>query len=108
MSINAKSELNLNAADVIILSENLHKIVTIFKLLKKSNQFIYINLFWSFVYNIAMLPIVSGMLYPLNLTISPIWSSISMCISSLVVVIFSQFMLCFSYDKSLIENNEID
>lgn len=101
VSINAKSELNLNAADVIILSENLHKIVTLFRLLNKSNLFININLFWSFAYNVAIIPVVAGCFYGLDVYISPVWSSIAMSVSSLVVVMFSHLLVCFKYDDSL-------
>lgn len=103
MSINAKSELNLNAADVIILSENLHKIVALFKLLRRSNQFINMNLFWSFSYNICMIPIVAGVFYHWNVDISPVWSSVAMSISSLFVVSFSHLLVCYTYDQSLEE-----
>jgi Cu+-exporting ATPase len=58
------------------------------------------NLAWAFAYNIVMLPIVSGMLYSVNITLSPVWSSIAMSASSIVVVLFSQLMSCFKYDDS--------
>ena len=54
ISINAKSELNLIASDVIIMSENLWKIPTLINLLTVANRIIYINLFWAFAYNIFM------------------------------------------------------
>jgi Cu+-exporting ATPase len=40
VSINAKSELNLIAADVVALNENLWKIVFLFLLMKTSKRFI--------------------------------------------------------------------
>ena len=52
VSINAKSELNLMAADVIILNENLWKIPTLFNLMNLANRIVYINLVWAFAYNI--------------------------------------------------------
>ena len=54
VSINAKSELNLMASDVIILNENLWKIVVLFKLMNAANLVVYINLIWAFAYNIIM------------------------------------------------------
>ena len=80
MSINAKSELNINAADVVILSENLHKILAFIRFLKRGNTFINMCIIWAFAYNIAMLPIVTGALFPLNIYISPVESAIAMSI----------------------------
>ncbi len=54
VSINAKSELNLMAADVIILNENLWKIVALFNLMNLAMRMVYINLVWAFSYNIFM------------------------------------------------------
>lgn len=51
VSINAKSELNLMAADVIILNENLWNIAILFRLMRLSQRTIYINLIWAFSYN---------------------------------------------------------
>lgn len=69
--------------------------------MQKSNFFINMNLFWSFSYNICILPIVAGAFYAWDIEISPVWSSIAMSISSLFVVTFSHLMSCFSYDDSL-------
>ena len=101
MSINAKSELNINAADVVILSENLYKILAFIRFMKRGNTFININLFWAFLYNVVMLPMVSGALFPLNIYISPVWSAIAMSASSLIVVGFSNLLSLFEYDESL-------
>lgn len=59
------------------------------------------NLFWSFAYNVAILPIVAGAFYGLDVYISPVWSSIAMSVSSLIVVLFSHLLVCFTYDDSL-------
>ena len=44
------------------------------------------NLFWAFIYNILMIPVAIGLLKPLGISISPMFASISMTISSLTVV----------------------
>lgn len=102
ISINAKSEMNINAADVIILSENLHKILALVRLLRRGNLFIRINLFWAFGYNVIMMPVVAGIFYPFGILVSPMWSAIAMSCSSLLVVGFSHLLTCFHYDDSLI------
>lgn len=103
ISINAKSELNINAADVVILSENIYKILALIRFLKKGNLFIKMNLFWAFAYNIVIMPVVAGVFFPLNIFVSPVWSSIAMSGSSLLVVGFSHILSLFHYDDSFKE-----
>ena len=98
VSINAKSELNINASDIIMLSENLFKILAMVKLLERGNTFININLFWAFIYNLTIMPIVAGLFYSYDVTISPVWSSVAMSCSSILVVSFSHILSVFNYD----------
>lgn len=108
ISINAKSQLNINAADVIILSENLYKILALIRFLKKGNLFINLNLFWAFIYNIVMMPMVTGALFPFDILIEPVWSAVAMSLSSLFVVGFSHLLSCFEYDESLRSEKGLD
>ena len=101
ISINAKSELNINAADVVILSENIYKILAMIRFIKRGNLFIKLNLFWAFAYNIIIMPIVAGVFFPWDVYISPVWSAIAMSGSSLLVVGFSHLLSFFEYDESL-------
>ena len=79
VAINAKSELNLLAADVILLSNDLRKILDLFKISKYSLLVIKLNLLWAFLYNIAAIPIAAGIFYfSLGLTLSPVVSSLAM------------------------------
>lgn len=78
-----------------MLSEDLYKILAFLNLLKKGNTFININLFWAFLYNIIMMPMVAGLFYGFDITISPIWSSVAMSCSSIVVVAFSHLLSFF-------------
>jgi hypothetical protein len=46
------------------------------------------------------MPIVAGLFYSFDITISPIWSSIAMSLSSILVVGFSHLLTLFTYDES--------
>lgn len=100
MTINAKSELNLIASDVIALNENLWKIVALFKLMKLANRIIYINLGWAFAYNIFMAPIAAGAFYSVGFTVSPMISSAAMSLSSIIVVLISNLMRFIPFDPA--------
>jgi phosphatidylglycerophosphatase A len=70
-------------------------------------MFINVNLFWAFAYNIVVMPIVAGVFYNWGVTVSPVWSSIAMSGSSLLVVGFSQLLSFFHYDDSFLEGSSI-
>lgn len=82
-----------------MLSENLFKILAMVRLLERGNTFININLFWAFVYNLTIMPIVAGLFYGYDVTISPVWSSVAMSCSSILVVGFSHILALFNYDE---------
>lgn len=44
------------------------------------------------------MPIVAGVFYGYGLTMSPVWSSIAMSCSSIIVVVFSHFLSFFKYE----------
>ncbi|CAD8196301.1 unnamed protein product [Paramecium octaurelia] len=100
VAINAKSELNLMASDVIVLNENLWSIVSLINLMNTALKVIYINLIWAFAYNLLMAPIAAGVFYGQGFTISPMISSTSMSLSSIIVVLISNFMKLIKFDPS--------
>lgn len=97
VSINAKSELNLMASDIVALNENLWKIPFLFELVKWANILIYINLCWSFAYNVLMIPMAAGVFEPVGLHLSPLVSSASMSGSSIIVVLFSSLLRLYKF-----------
>lgn len=78
--------------------------MALIRLLKKGNLFININLFWAFSYNIIIMPIVAGVFYNWDIWVSPIWSSIAMSLSSIIVVSISHLLNFFKFDDSLDKN----
>jgi len=98
VSINAKSRLNLLAADVVVLDENLWKIPILFKIVRTARTFIILNLIWAFVYNLFIIPVSAGVFYFNDFSISPAISSIAMSCSSIIVVVFSNFLRCVDFD----------
>lgn len=100
VAINAKSELNLMASDVIMLNENLWKVASLFNLMNVALKVVYINLLWAFAYNIFMAPIAAGVFYGQGFTISPMISSTAMSLSSIIVVLISNCMRFIKFDPS--------
>jgi Cu+-exporting ATPase len=86
VSMNSATDIAGNSADVILMNDDLSKIISLLKISKKTVSIIKQNLFWAFIYNILMIPIAIGLLKPYNISISPMIASVSMTISSLTVV----------------------
>ena len=86
VSVNSGTDIAGDSADVILMQDDLSKIVSLFSISKKTVRIIKQNLFWAFIYNILMIPLAIGLLKPLGLSITPMIASISMTISSLFVV----------------------
>lgn len=89
VSLSGATDIAGDSADIILIQDDLSKIVTLFDISKRTIKIIKENLFWAFIYNILMIPIAIGLLKPLGIMISPMVASIAMTISSLTVVLNS-------------------
>ena len=86
VSLSGSSDIALDSSDVILIHNDLSKIITLFNISLKTMKIIKQNLFWAFIYNILMIPVAIGLFKPLGIMISPMLASIFMTISSLGVV----------------------
>ncbi|MBR1679471.1 MAG: cation-translocating P-type ATPase [Bacilli bacterium] len=86
VSVNSGTDIAGDSADVLLMQDDLSKIISLFDVSKKTVRIIKQNLFWAFIYNILMIPLAIGVFKPLGLSITPMIASISMTISSLCVV----------------------
>ncbi|MGZ5246550.1 MAG: heavy metal translocating P-type ATPase, partial [Flavitalea sp.] len=60
------SDIAMDVAKMTLMSSDLSKIPSAFRLSKKTVQTIRQNLFWAFIYNLVGIPIAAGLLYPIN------------------------------------------
>ena len=86
VSINSGTDIAGNASDVILMNDDLSKIIDLMSISKKTITNIKENLFWAFFYNVLMIPIAIGFFKPLGLTMSPMIAGLGMTLSSLFVV----------------------
>lgn len=89
ISINDGTDVAMDSSDVILMNNDINNIIDLIDISKSSYKIIKQNLFWAFFYNIIMIPVASGLLEPLGLTMSPMLGSIAMTFSSLTVVLNS-------------------
>ena len=64
LAIGTGTDVAIEAAEVILMSGNLQGVPNAIALSKATISNIRQNLFWAFVYNIALIPIAAGVLYP--------------------------------------------
>lgn len=87
VSVHNGTDIAMNTADVILMSENLGKITDLLTIGKKTIGNIKQNLFWAFFYNCLMIPLAAGALSPWGITINPMIAGLAMVLSSLTVIL---------------------
>lgn len=87
IAIGKGTDIAIESADIVLVSENLQAIPNAILLSKKTIQNIHQNLFWAFAYNIALIPIAAGILYPhFRIQLSPVLAAFAMALSSVFVL----------------------
>ncbi len=89
VSVGSGTDVAMDSSNVVLMNNNLEKIVDLIEISGKTIRNIKQNLFWAFFYNLCMLPIAVGVLSPLGITINPMMASIAMTISSVTVTLNS-------------------
>ena len=81
------TDVAIEAADITLINKDLRSVGSAIMLSKKTMRTIKLNLFWAFGYNIILIPVAMGVLYPFfGIVLSPILASIAMASSSISVV----------------------
>ena len=104
-AIGAGADVAAETADITIINSDTHAILKAIRLSKATMRSIRQNLFWAFAYNVALIPIAAGVLYPLfadsgvpePLTLAlgehgflnPVLAAAAMAISSVTVLVNS-------------------
>jgi Cu+-exporting ATPase len=81
------TDVAMESAGVTLMSGDLRGLVTAIALSRATMRNIRQNLFWAFGYNVILIPIAMGVLYPLNgMLLDPIFAAAAMAASSVTVV----------------------
>ena len=98
VSMGSSTDISKNSSDIILINNNLERIIDLITISKKTIRIIKENLIFSFFYNIIMITIALGIFKKIGISINPIIASISMTLSSLTVV-FNSLRLKNKYNK---------
>ena len=89
VSVGSGTDVAMDSSNVVLMNDNIEKIVDLIEISKKTIRNIKENLFWAFFYNLCMLPIAIGFLAPIGISITPMMASLAMTISSITVTLNS-------------------
>lgn len=80
------TDVAIDSADIVLVSEDLRTLDTLFDLSRATVRNIKENLFWAFFYNVVMIPVAAGAFSALGFTFNPMIAAACMSLSSLFVV----------------------
>lgn len=87
IAMDTGTDVAIEAGDITLINKNLAAVAAAIELSKKTMRTIKMNLFWAFGYNIILIPVAMGVLYPFfGVLLNPIFASIAMATSSISVV----------------------
>jgi Cu+-exporting ATPase len=92
IAIGTGTDVAIETGDVILVSGDLTGVPRAIQLSRATMRTVKQNLFWAFFYNLALIPVAAGVLYPLEFLpgflrhLHPILAALAMAMSSITVV----------------------
>jgi Cu+-exporting ATPase len=90
IAMGSGTDVAIEAADVTLMRGDLHGVEAAIALSRRTIRIIQENLVWAFGYNVVLIPVAAGALYPIwGILLSPILAGAAMAFSSVSVVMNS-------------------
>jgi len=97
IAIGSGTDVAIASAGVVLMQDNLQDVIVAFHLAKNALQRIYMNFGWALLYNVLMIPLAAGALYPVaGICLPPFIAGICMALSSISVVFSSLHLKRYS------------
>ena len=99
IAIGTGTDVAMETSDITLIRGDLTPIGTSIRLSRATMRVIKQNLGWAFGYNIALIPIAAGILYPaFGILLDPMFAAVAMALSSVSVLTNSLRLRRFSVD----------
>ncbi len=85
MAIGAGTDIAIDAADCVLMKSGLKDAAAALRISRRTITNIHENLFWAFIYNVALIPVAAGAYAASGITMSPMLGAAAMSISSFTV-----------------------
>jgi Cu+-exporting ATPase len=106
IAIGSGTDVAIETGEIVLMKEDLLHVVAAIELSRKVISRIKLNIFWAFAYNVALVPVAAGALYPaFGITFRPELAGLAMALSSVTVISFS--LLLKKYIPPAIQNRNI-
>lgn len=90
IAIGSGTDVAIESGEIVLIKDNLMDAVAGVQLSEKVMGRIKLNLFWAFAYNVILIPVAAGLLYPtFGITFRPEYAGLAMALSSVTVVTLS-------------------
>lgn len=90
IAIGTGTDVAIEAADITLMHKDLMLVPNAIELSKRTMRTMKMNLVWAFGYNVILIPVAMGVLYPFfKILLNPMLASAAMALSSIFVVLNS-------------------
>jgi Cu+-exporting ATPase len=106
IAMGSGTDIAIEASDITLVSNNLVSVLHALQLSKSTMRVIKQNLFWAFIYNIILIPVAAGILYPFHFapdflrSLHPMLAAAAMAFSSVSVVLNSLRLKIISFTSN--------
>ena len=85
IAIGAGTDIAIDSADVVLMKSDLKDAVAAVRISRRTITNIHENLFWAFIYNVALIPVAAGAYAALGINMTPMFGAAAMSLSSFTV-----------------------
>jgi Cu+-exporting ATPase len=95
IAIGSGTDVAMEASDITLVRDNLNGVLQALQISKSTMRVIKQNLFWAFIYNLLLIPVAAGILFPFQAapeflrSLHPVLAALAMAFSSVSVVLNS-------------------